>query len=142
MKQPTANSQQPTANSQQPTLDLKEGYIFDFISNIPVRGNPEEIDAVQPYSQILVNDYKYEKNQIQTRPQHFVKKSPSDTNGSFPIDIAVFKTAQKKESELYIIVECKKAHEKDGVSQLKDYMTLSSAEFGVWYNGSDTPLLK
>ena len=140
MKQPTANSQQPTANSQQPTLDLKEGYIFDFISNIPVRGNPEEIDAVQPYSQILVNDYKYEKNQIQTRPQHFVKKSPSDTNGSFPIDIAVFKTAQKKESELYIIVECKKAHEKDGVSQLKDYMTLSSAEFGVWYNGSDTPI--
>lgn len=46
----------------------------------------------------------------------------------------------KKESELYIIVECKKAHEKDGVSQLKDYMTLSSAEFGVWYNGSDTPI--
>lgn len=125
---------------KQQTSDLKDGYIIDFISNIPVRNTPEEIQATQPYSQILVNDYKYEKNQIQTRPQHFVKKSPSDTSGSFPIDIAVFKTAQKKENELYIIVECKKAHEKDGISQLKDYMTLSSAEFGVWYNGSDTPI--
>ena len=88
----------------------------------------------------MVNDYNYEKSQITTRPQFFVKKSPSDTSGSFPVDIAIFKTSEKKESELYIIVECKKSVEKEGISQLKDYLTLSSAELGVWYNGNDTPI--
>ncbi|WP_233118217.1 N-6 DNA methylase [Aggregatibacter actinomycetemcomitans] len=149
-QQPTANSQQPTANSQQPTansqiiftdeIETRSGYILDYISGNYVRSTPEEVQATQPFSQILVNDYKYLKSQIITRPQFFVKKSPSDTSGSFPVDIAVFKTSEKKENELYIVVECKKSNERDGLSQLKDYLTLSSAELGVWYNGSDTPI--
>ena len=105
------NTQQPMISQIASTeiVESKEGYILDYISNTYVKGTPEEIQATQPFSQILVNDYNYEKSQITTRPQFFVKKSPSDTSGSFPIDIAIFKTSEKKENELYIIVECKQS---------------------------------
>ena len=118
----------------------REGYIVDFISGVEVKGGPEEELATQPYSKILVEDYNYSKSQIQTRPQWRVKSSPSDTRGAYPVDIAVFKTDQHKEDELYIIVECKKPTEKDGVKQLEDYLRLSSAELGVWFNGKDAPV--
>lgn len=80
----------------------KSGYISDYISGKDVRATPEETDATQPFAQILVNDYHYEKAQIITHPQYFVKKSPSDTRGSFPVDIAVFKTPHKRDNELYM----------------------------------------
>lgn len=41
--------------------ELKEGYIFDYISGIQVKETPEEIEAVQPFSKILVDDYGYPK---------------------------------------------------------------------------------
>jgi type I restriction enzyme M protein len=50
-------------------IKLKDGYIFDYISGIQVKATPEEIDAVQVYSQILVEDYGYPKEHIQTHPQ-------------------------------------------------------------------------
>ena len=70
----------------------KEGYIIDFISGELVKATPEEIQAVQVYSKILVEDYGYPIENIQTRPQFRVKGSPSDTSYKFPIDIVVFKT--------------------------------------------------
>lgn len=118
----------------------KDGYIIDFISGKEVKGTPEEIEATQPFSKILIQDYFYTKDQIQTRPQWRVKSSPSDKNGNYPVDIAIFKNNQKKDEDLYIIVECKKKTQKDGLKQLKDYLKLSSAELGVWFNGSDTPI--
>ncbi|PAF53818.1 DNA methyltransferase [Helicobacter sp. 13S00482-2] len=118
----------------------KDGYIIDFISGKEIKGTPEEIDATQPFSKILIQDYFYTKDQIQTRPQWRVKSSPSDKNGNYPIDIAIFKNDQKKDEDLYIIVECKKKTQKDGLKQLKDYLKLSSAELGVWFNGNDTPV--
>ena len=36
--------------------DLKEGYIKDYISNNLVKPTPEEVEAVQPFSKILVED--------------------------------------------------------------------------------------
>lgn len=119
---------------------LKEGYIFDFISGKPVKAGPEEVSATQPYSMTLVNDYGYSKEQIRTRPQFRVKHSPSDKNGTYPLDIAVFNNKEQKEEDLYIIVECKKPTETDGVKQLKDYLTLSTATIGVWFNGKDAPV--
>ena len=44
--------------------EFKEGYIRDFISNQLVKSSPEEIEAVQPFSKILVEDYGYPKNLI------------------------------------------------------------------------------
>ena len=72
---------------------MKEGYIADYISGIEVKTTPEEIDAVQVFSRILVEDYGYPKEVIQTRPQYRVKSRPSDGKKEYPIDIGVFKTA-------------------------------------------------
>ena len=50
-------------------MELKEGYIEDFISGTAVRGTPEEIEAVQVFSRMIADDYGYPKELIQTRPQ-------------------------------------------------------------------------
>ena len=118
------------------------GQIEDFISGRPVKASPEEIDAIQVFSRRLVDDYGYTKTQIQTRPQFRVRKNPSDESRTYPIDIAVFSSAERIESNLVMIVECKKKNRKDGIAQLKLYMDMSPAEVGVWFNGLDHAYLR
>lgn len=122
--------------------ELKDGYIFDYISGEQVKATPEEIQAVQVYSKILVEDYGYPKENIQTRPQFRVKGSPSDTSFKFPIDITIFKTSEKKRGEEYIVIECKKETREDGIDQLKDYLKFCDAELGVWFNGNSTHYIR
>lgn len=69
-------------------------------------GGPDEIQATQPFSKRLVEDYGYHKSGIQTRPQLKVKSSPSDPD-SYPVDIAVFENRGKVNQKLKMIVECK-----------------------------------
>ena len=111
--------------------------ITDYISEIQVIATPEEIDAVQVFSRQLVEDYGYPKAYIQTRPQYRVKVRPSDTKKEYPLDIAVFQDAIKFDDSLYIVVECKKSNRKDGRTQLENYLMLSSAYLGVWFNGDE-----
>jgi type I restriction enzyme M protein len=122
--------------------ELKDGYIFDFISNEQVKATPEEIEAVQVFSRQLVEDYGYSKDQIQTRPQYRVKSNPSDNTKSYPLDIIVFSDNNKIDSNEYIIIECKKKTRNDGITQLKDYLTFSNAYIGVWFNGNERIFLK
>lgn len=110
--------------------------IIDYISGKPVRATPEEVDAVQVLARRLVDDFGYPKEHIKTHPQHRVRKTPSDS-GRYPVDIAVFGSASMLEDEVFIIAECKKEHRKDGATQLKLYMDMSSAEVGIWFNGRD-----
>lgn len=117
--------------------ELKEGYIYDFISGEPVKATPEEMEAVQVFCKILVEDYNYPKEHIQTRPQFRVKVRPSDTKKEYPVDIAVFSNVEKNEDDISIIVECKKKNRKDGRSQLEDYLRFSKANIGVWFNGEE-----
>ena len=77
------------------TTEVPEGYIIDYISGQLVKEGPEEINAVQIYSRILVEDYGYPKSHIQTRPQFRVKASPSDTDYKYPVDIVVFKDGKQ-----------------------------------------------
>jgi len=51
------------------TDKIQEGYIRDYISGKPVRDKPEEREAVQVFARILVEDYNYPKELIQTHPQ-------------------------------------------------------------------------
>lgn len=111
------------------------GFVSDYISGTPVRATPEEVEAVQVFARRLVEDYGYGKAQIQTRPQHRVRRRPSDEDKSYPVDIAVFNSASKTEDELFMVVECKKKERKDGEHQLRLYMDMSAAEVGVWFNG-------
>lgn len=115
----------------------KEGYLFDFISGTEVKATPEEVNAVQVFSKILVEDYNYPKSHIRTRPQFRVKARPSDLKKEYPVDIAVFKSDNINDDELYLIVECKKPNRKDGRKQLELYMQMSKARLGVWYNGNE-----
>lgn len=114
----------------------KEGYIFDYISGEEIKATPEEIDAVQVFSKILVEDYEYPKDVIQTRPQYRVKVRPSDIKKEYPIDIAIFENNKKNEDDISIIIECKKKTRLDGLEQLKDYLRFSKASLGVWFNGN------
>ncbi len=118
------------------------GQIEDFISGKVVRGTAEEIDAVQVFARRLVDDYGYRKDQIQTHPQFRVRRSPSDEGKTYPVDIAVFASKRKTESDLFLVVECKKKQRKDGVAQLKLYLDMSPAEIGVWFNGEDHAYLR
>jgi type I restriction enzyme M protein len=119
-----------------------ENTITDYISEIQINATPEEIEAVQVFSRQLVEDYGYPKSNIQTRPQHRVKVRPSDTKKEYPVDIAVFTSDAKIDENLYIVVECKKKNRKDGRTQLENYLTLSSAYLGVWFNGEERFFLR
>lgn len=123
-------------------MSKNEGKIVDYISGIEVKATPEEVEAVQVFAKQLVEDYGYSKEQIATHPQHRVKANPSDTSGKYPVDIAVFSTNNKREDELYIVVECKKKNRKDGRGQLEDYLRLSRASLGVWFNGEERFFLR
>ena len=120
-------------------IESKEGYIFDFISGQEIKATPEELQATQVFSKRLVDEYEYSKEQIQTRPQYFVRRTPSDeVKKDYPVDIAVFKGKSRAESDLIGIVECKKKTRKDGLEQLKLYMDMcSNIKWGVWFNGEE-----
>lgn len=122
--------------------NIKSNTLVDYISGTIVNSTPEEIDAIQVFSKQLVEDYGYSKQQIQTRPQYRVRTCPSDTTKKYPLDIIVFSNNDKNEENEYIIVECKKKNRKDGVSQLQDYLRLSNAYIGVWFNGNERIFIK
>ena len=48
--------------------EKNDDYVIDFISGQKLRATPEEVQAVQPFARILVDDYGYPKDVIQTRP--------------------------------------------------------------------------
>jgi type I restriction enzyme M protein len=113
--------------------------ITDYISGVQIKATPEEIEATQVFSKMLVEEYGYPKENIQTRPQYHVRRTPSDeTKREFPVDIAVFCGNSRVESDLIGIVECKKKSRKDGLEQLKLYMDMcSNIQWGVWFNGEE-----
>jgi type I restriction enzyme M protein len=125
-----------------PERGTRPGYIKDYVSGVDVRATPEELEAVQVFSKRLVEDYDYDRERLQTRPQFRVRKRPSDEDRSFPVDIAVFESARRLEDDLFMIVECKKRVRKDGVAQLKLYLDMSPAQVGVWFNSDEHVYLR
>lgn len=116
--------------------------VLDFVSGRPVKATSEEVDAVQIFSRILVNDFGYPISHLQTHPQWRVSARPSDARKEYPVDIAVFDGPDHREDNIKIIVECKKPSRRDGRSQLESYLRFSSARIGVWFNGEEKLFLK
>lgn len=129
-------------NTNDVDIEISDRTIVDYISGTNVKNGPEERDAVQVFARMLVEDYGYPKEHIQTHPQFRVKARPSDTKKEYPIDIAVFNTRKKLDDDLYIVVECKKKERKDGKTQLQDYLRFCTASLGVWFNGKERLFLK
>jgi type I restriction enzyme M protein len=124
------------------TVADAESTVVDFISGVTVKATPEEVHAVQVFSQLLVNDYGYPKTHIRTRPQWRVKVRPSDVKKEYPIDIAIFDSEEHSDSNVQVIIECKKPNRRDGRTQLQDYLRFSEARIGVWFNGDEKLFLK
>jgi type I restriction enzyme M protein len=118
-------------------FEAPEDKIMDYITGSFVRATPEETEAVQPFVRILVEDYGYPIEHMQAHPQWRVKVRPSDIKKEYPVDIAIFENSSHTDDTLKIIVECKKKNRKDGRRQLQDYMRLSKATIGVWFNGEE-----
>lgn len=123
-------------------MEVKDGYVEDFISGALVRATPEEVEVVQVFSRMLIDDYGYPKELVQTRPQWRVKSRPSDTKKEYPVDIAIFSQDKHLDDNIQIIVECKKPNRKDGRTQLEDYLRFSRARIGIWFNGEEKLFLK
>ena len=122
--------------------EAPDGRIVDYISGQRVLAKPEELLAVQPFAKQLVEDYGYPIGNVRSRPQWHVKARPSDNAKSYPVDLAVFSSQSQTDDDLYIVVECKKPERKDGRSQLEDYMRMSRASLGVWFNGNERLFLR
>lgn len=118
-----------------PEQEISSGYVVDYVSGQQVRETPEEVYAVQVFARRLVDDFGYPKDCLITRPQYRVRRRPSETRKSYPVDIAVFSHNRKQDTDLRMIVECKADSEKTGRRQLELYLSMSEAQLGVWFNG-------
>lgn len=121
--------------------DSNKSKIIDYVSGKEVYATPEEVASTQVFSKILVEDYGYPKEMLQTRPQFRVKSCPSDKN-SYPIDIAVFDKDENGNKHLKMVVENKKPNRKDGLEQLKIYLKFCEARIGIWFNGKNSVYIK
>lgn len=111
--------------------DYATGKLVDF-------GKPEE-KVRQDFERVLVEGYGYRVDEIDI--EFFVPRG----SGLFPdrADIVVFRDSQGKDAarDIVGIVETKRKDRKDGLEQIKSYMTATSADWGVWTNGDDIAYL-
>jgi len=100
-------------------------------------GAKEHKEAVNVFTQKLIEELEYSEEQIQTIPQFRVKTSPSGQE-KYPVDITVFRSAKRDYDNVYMLIECKQPNRKDGKNQLDIYLNLvPSVELGVWFNGKE-----
>lgn len=116
---------------EEPPIEIApmRGKILDFITGKQVKDTPEE-KVRQLFEKRLVKEYGYSKNQIEI---NFMIQKGAKKIG--PADIVVFRNRRKTFDNIYIIVETKRRERKDGVDQLKSYLSPSPADFGLWFNG-------
>jgi len=114
----------------------KRVYVRDFITGRWLKNKPEE-GPRQILEKRLVEEYGYSKSQIEIE---FPVQKGSKRIG--PTDIAVFRDEKKVIDNLCIIVETKRKERKDGIDQLKSYLSPTNAEFGVWFNGKEIVYLQ
>jgi type I restriction enzyme M protein len=109
----------------------KKGYIRDFITGRWLKNTPEE-EIRQILEKKLVEEYGYSKNQIEI--EYPIQKGSQKIGLA---DIVVFRDKKKSFDNLYIIVEIKRKERKDGIEQLKSYLSPTNAEYGIWFNGKE-----
>ena len=106
----------------------------DALTGEELKWTPEE-EVRQIFINKLIKEYKY--------PKQLIKKEVSVRSGQTETkkraDIVVYRDDKNFEPETnaYIIVETKKKERSDGVDQLETYLNVTTAEFGVWFNGKE-----
>lgn len=114
-------------------IEVRSPLIEDFITGKPLPATPEEKNR-QIFAKKLVREYNYSPKQIQTVPEFYIKKGSQKIG---PADIVIFHNENKTLDNIYMIVETKREGSKEGVDQLKSYMTPTKADFGIWFNGAE-----
>ncbi len=113
--------------------------IPDYASGKPVDISKPEEKLRQEYEQILVEDYAYLKEELDIE----VKIPKGSGFFSDKADIVVCRPNSGREptKDIFGIVETMRNQRKDGLGQVKSYMTETSAVWGVWANGNDIAYL-
>jgi len=83
----------------------------------------------------LIEEWEYPEELIHTK---------SSTKDVETADIIVLRdnNIQRFKENTYIVVEIKKEYSKKGISQLKNFMDVYGAEYGIFYNGKDIIFLR
>lgn len=111
-----------------------QGRIIDYIDSSVRRENKPEERIRQKMTRILVEEFKYAKEQIALeRPVQFGREITKRA------DIIIYASSQAKEcnrqGEILLIAEVKAPAIKDPDNQLISYMSSTSAQGGFWTNG-------
>lgn len=129
--------------SKEKVIVIPDGKICDYIDGKFRNDTPEEY-VRQTIEKRLVNEHKYLPSQISVEyTLQLGSKKPR-------ADIVIFdKEAINQEQEnIKLIIECKKEsvdarNAKDGVEQLKSYMSASpNCEWGMWTNGKQKEVFR
>ncbi len=109
----------------------------DYATGRTVNMNKAEELVRQNFERTLHIDYGYEKTQMDI--EVLIKRGSSPAKER--ADLVVYRNSNHSDRDQFRdiigIVELKRPNRNDGVSQLMSYMTASSAQWGVWTNGSD-----
>lgn len=124
---------------------LKEGYIRDWATGKVVDFRKSEEKVRQEYEKVLYQDYDYTKEQMDIEAPIQRGEKSSLKNKNERADIVIYKTIDKNKrnqnEDILGIVETKRPTLKEGVKQLMSYMSATSAQWGVWTNGTEIEYL-
>lgn len=111
----------------------------DFATGKPVVLSAPEEKVRQEYERILVESYRYSQAALDIE----VRIPRGAGHFSDRADLVVYRSPEGRDptSDILGIVETKNPGRKDGLAQLKSYLTATSATWGVWTNGEDIAYL-
>lgn len=127
----------------QDVLVIPEGKICDYIDKKFRADTPEEY-VRQTIEKRLINEHKYVPAQVEI--EYTLQSGSSKPRA----DIVIFDKDAKNHNQenIKLIIECKSEkvkpdHKKDGVEQLKSYMSIClNCEWGMWTNGTYKVVLR
>ncbi len=113
--------------------EIPKDIVIDYITKKKLKLTEEE-RVRQRYERVLVEEYGYSKELMDIE---FPIQRGSEGKKPERADIVIFNDSKKKtQDNIYIIIETKQPKKKDGLMQLKTYLTATTAEFGIWTNGT------
>lgn len=112
----------------------------DYATGKPVDFSKPEEEVRQEYERVLVESYGYPKTEIDIE----VRIPRGSGFYSDRADIVIYGSSGTRDParDILGIVEVKRRTRKGGLTQLKSYMTATSAVWGVWTNGDDIAYLR
>ena len=98
-----------------------------------------ETNIKENYLKVLTENFGYPKNHIET--EVFIQRgNKHNKKNKERADIVIYKDKSNRDQyqDIIAIIETKRPDRKEGVSQLKSYMSACSCDWGVWTNGKDS----